>query len=76
MGQFCYTVNNLELMFCLHDTVVKAVPCIVKYINKEKIYRQCPPRQVKSTNMNEIDNASCISSVMNIMLVLKIERQK
>ena len=44
----------LNLSSCLQDTVITSAPRIGKYINKIKLYNQCPTRRVKDTNMSEI----------------------
>ena len=40
------------------------------------MYRKCPPKQVKDTSMNNIDNESCVSSVVTFSPILEIEIEK
>ena len=61
---------------CLNDAVVNSTPRIGKYINKFELYRQCLLRRAKNIRMNEIENASCVSIVLNTFNVLKRERYK
>ena len=41
-----------------------------------ELYRQCPPRRVKDTNMKKLENFDCLSSVMTIAQILHIDREK
>ena len=74
--KFFYAERGLDLSSCLHDDVVKSAPCIGKYINKSELCRQCPPRRVKYTSMNEIEKPTRFSSFMNVFLVLKTSIHK
>ena len=74
--KFFYAERGLDLSSCLHDDVVKSAPCIGKYMNTYELYIQCPIIQVTDTSIHEIENVSCISSVMKILPVLEIEREK
>ena len=59
---------------CLQDSVIISAPEIGRYINKLEFYRQCPPRIVKDTNMNEIENSSCVKNFMIVNPVSNTER--
>ena len=39
-----------------------------------KLYRQCPPRRVKDSNISDIENNSCVRNVMEVTVVSWIER--
>ena len=56
------------------DAVINYAPRIVKYINKLEFYRQCPTRGVKDRKITEIENTSCVRSVMKVNPVIRIER--
>ena len=71
ISQFFPSKINLELMSCLHNAVVNSVTHIEKNINKCELYRQFTPMRVNNTTINDIDNASCVSSVMKHCLYLK-----
>ena len=58
---------------CLRYDVINYVPGIGKYINKLYLYRQCPPRRVKDTNISEIENTSCVTNFMRMTPVSRIE---
>ena len=51
---------------CLQDPVINDAPIIGKFINKQELYRQFPPRRVKDSNISEIENTSCVRNVMNV----------
>ena len=70
------TESNLYLRSFLHDAVVNSALRIGKFIDKDELYRQCPPIQVKDTRMIEIDNEYCLYSVMKIFPVLEFKREK
>ena len=57
---------------CTHDAVAKSAPRSGKLTNKYELYTQFPPKQVKDTSMNDIENAYYFSSVINIFPVLEI----
>ena len=40
-------VGNYKLRSCLQDAVINSAPRIGKFINKQELYRQCPPRRVR-----------------------------
>ena len=44
-----------------------------KFINKQELYRQCPPRRVKNSHISEIEDYACVRNVMNITPVFGIE---
>ena len=50
----------------LQDAVINSAPRIGKFINKQELYRQCPPRRVKDSNIYEIENTSCVRNVMKV----------
>ena len=74
--QLCETKGHLNLKSCLHYDIIHSSPIIGKYVNKYKLYRQCPPLIVKYTNTNEINNASCVKNVLTVKPVLKTEIKK
>ena len=41
-----------------------------------ELYRQCPPRKVKDTNMTELEKCDSVLSIMTIAPILKFERDK
>ena len=49
-------------------------PRIRKFINKQELYRQCPPRRVKDSNISEIKNTSCMINIMRVNPVYEIEQ--
>ena len=46
---------------------------IGKYIEKQKLYRKCPPRKVKDKNISEIENTLCVRNVIKVTPVSGIE---
>ena len=58
---------------CLQDSVINSAPRIGKYIDQQELYRQCPPRRVKYSNISEIENTSCVRNVMEVTPVSRIE---
>ena len=58
---------------CLHDAIINAAPRIGGGIDQSELYRQCSPRRVMDTRIEELDKCECVSSVMNIASVLYIE---
>ena len=66
--------GHLSMRSCLQDAVINCAPRIVKYIDKQELYRQCPPRKVKDSNIPEIENTSCVRNVMDVTTVSGIER--
>ena len=69
-------VGNYKMRSCLHDAVINAAVRIGKNINKLELYRQCPPRRVKDSNILEIEKCACVSSVMKITPMSGIEEVK
>ena len=59
----------------LQDDVIISDPSFGKYINKLELYIQWPPRRAKYTDMTEIENTSCVRSVMKVTIVDRIERE-
>ena len=59
---------------CLKYAVINSAPIIGKFINKQELYRQCPPRRLKDSHISEIGNTSCVRNVMNMTPVSRIER--
>ena len=59
---------------CLQDAVINSAPRIGNFIDKKELYRQCPPRRVKDSNISEIENTSCVRNVMEVTVVSGIER--
>ena len=58
--------GNSNMRSCLQDAVINSAPRIGKFINKQELYRQCPPRRVKNYHISEIENFECVINVMNI----------
>ena len=58
---------------CLQDSVINSSTRIGKYIKKKELYRQCPPRKVKDSNISEIENTSCVRNVIKVTPVSGIE---
>ena len=46
--------SNLNMRSCLKDAVNNCAPRIGKCINKQELYRQCPPRILKDSHISEI----------------------
>ena len=57
---------------CLQNAVINSAPRIGKYIDKQELYRQCPPRKVKDTNISETENISCVKNIMKVTTVSRI----
>ena len=72
--QYREAEGHLKLRPFLHDAVINYDPRIGKYINKHDLYRQCSPRRVKDTNMNDIENSLFVRNVMIVIPVLNMER--
>ena len=68
--------GNLNMRSCLQDAVINSAPRIGNFINKQELYRQCPPRRVKNSHISEIEDYACVGNVMNITPVLGIEEVK
>ena len=73
--KYCEAESYLNLRSCLIYSVINSSPSIGKYINKIEFYNKCPPIRVKNKNMSEIENYSCVITVMNLTTVLNIEGQ-
>ena len=54
---------------CLRDAIINAAPRIGVKIDQSELYRQCSPRRVMDTTIEELEKYECISSVMNIKSV-------
>ena len=67
--------GHLSMRSCLQDAVINYVTRIGKYIDKQELYRQCPPIKVKDTNISDIENNSCARNVMKVTPVSGIERE-
>ena len=65
--------GRLSIRSCLQDAVINSAPSIGKYIDKNELYRQCPPRKVKYSNISEIENTSCVRNVMKVTQVYLIQ---
>ena len=70
---FCEAEGNLKMRSCLQDAVIYSAPRIEKNINKQELYRQCPPRRVKNSHISEIEDSACVRNVMNTTPVSGIE---
>ena len=46
--------GHFSMSSCLQVAVINSAPRIGKYIDKQELYRQCPPRKVKDINISEI----------------------
>ena len=66
--------GHLSMRSCLQDSVINSAPRIGKYIDKNELYRQCPPRRVKDSNISERENTSCVRNFMEVTTVSGIER--
>ena len=53
-SDFLEAEGHLSMRSYLQDVVINSAPRIRKYIDKQELYRQCPPRKVKDTNIYEI----------------------
>ena len=67
--------GQLSMRSCLKDDVINSAPRIVKYIDKQELYKQCPPRKLKDTNISEIENTSCVRNFMKVTKVSRIEKE-
>ena len=47
----------------LHDAIINAAPRIGKFFDKSELYRQCSPRRVIDTKIEELDKFECVSWV-------------
>ena len=66
--------GNLSMRSCLQDAVINSAPIIGKFIEKQELYRQCPHRRVKDSNISEIENTSYVRNFMEVTTVSGIER--
>ena len=64
-----------QLISCFHYAIVNAAPIIGGKIDQSELYRQCSPRRVMDTEIEELEKCECVSSVMTIASVLHIERE-
>ena len=71
-SQFRQAEITLELRSFLHYAIINAEPRILKFVNKNELYIQCPPIYLKDTNLDESKNSSCGSSVKKLLLVKSI----
>ena len=62
--------GHLSMRSCLQDAVINYAPRTGKFINKQELYIQCPPRRYKYSHISEIENTSCMRNVMNVTPVL------
>ena len=67
--------GHLSMRSCLQDAVINYATRIGKYIDKQELYRQFPPRKVKDTNISDIENTSCVRNFMKVAPVSGIERE-
>ena len=72
-SKFREAEGHLSMRSSLQDAIINSAPRIVRYIDKHELYRQCPPRKVKDTNISEIENTSCVRNVMKVNPVFGIE---
>ena len=61
---------------CLHYAIINDAPRIWGKIDQSELYRQCLPRRVMDTTIEDLEKCECVSSVMSIALVFNIEREK
>ena len=47
------TEGNSNMRSCLQDAAINSAPRIGKFINKEELYRHCPPRRVNNSHISE-----------------------
>ena len=73
---YCDAEGSSQFISCLHDTIINADPRIGQRIDKFELYRQCPPRRANDTNMTELEKCDCVSYVMTIVPIIKIDREK
>ena len=73
-SDFSEAEGHLSMRSCLQDAVINSATRIGKFINKQELYRQCPPRIVKDSNISEIENTSCVRNFMEVTVVSGIER--
>ena len=74
-SDFCEAEGHLSIRSCLQYDVINSAPRIGKYIDQQELYRQCPTRKVKDSNISEIENTSCVRNVMKVTPVSGIERE-
>ena len=61
---------------CLHYAIINDAPRIWGKIDQSELYRQCLPRRVMDTTIEDLEKYECVSYVMTIKPVLNIEREK
>ena len=67
--------GSWQLISCLHDAINNAAPKMGGKIDRLELYQQFPPRKVKDTHMIKLEKCKCLSSIMTIMPVMKLERE-
>ena len=68
--------GSSQLRFCICCAIINADPIIGGGIDKSELYRQFLPVWVKDTEIIELGNFECVSSVITISPVLNIERNE
>ena len=53
---------------CLHDAIINAAPIIGEKIDKSELYRQCSPRRLMDTTIEDLDKCECVSSAIKLHL--------
>ena len=66
--------DHLTMRLCLQDAVINSAKRIGKFIDKQELYRTCPPRRVKDSNISKIENTLCVRNVLEVTVVYGIER--
>ena len=72
-SEFRKAEGRLSMKSCLQYSVIDYAPRIGKYIDKQELYRQCPPIKLKDTNISQIENTSCVINFMKVTPVSLIE---
>ena len=73
---YCDAEGSPHHISCLHDEIINAAPRIGGEMDQSELYRQCSPRRVMDTTIEELDKCECVSSVIKIVPVLGIGRDK
>ena len=55
---YCDAEGSPHHRSCLHDAIINAVPIIGEKIDKSELYRQCSPRRVIDTAIDELENVN------------------
>ena len=71
-----YAEGLPQLRLCLHDAIINAYLIIDETIEILELYRQCPPKRLKDTQMAELEKCECVSFVMTIAPAINIDRKK